>query len=159
MFRVSRRVDYGLKLLVALAAEQEEGAQATSRLAEKLNIPLAFLHQIGRSLIQAGMVRSTPGPGGGLRLNQPAEKISLLQILEVLDGPVRLSTCLEQPDECANDPFCPSHQVWNGVQEKLIDELRSILLSSLAEQMVNANSKGFYALKELNANSNVVMAN
>ena len=73
MFRVSRRVDYGLRLLIALASDSAEGPQSTASLAEKLDIPLAFLHQIGRSLIQAGILKASPGPGGGLRLNRSPE--------------------------------------------------------------------------------------
>lgn len=133
MFRVSRRVDYGLRLLIALAADQNAGAQATSRLADRLDIPLAFLHQIGRSLIQAGILRSSPGPGGGLRLSQTPEEISLLQVLEVLDGPVRLSACLEQPS-CSEDPDQPSAQAWASIQQSLIDHLNQVRLTSLVEQ-------------------------
>jgi Rrf2 family protein len=132
MFRVSRRVDYGLRLLIALAADQNAGSQATSRLAERLDIPLAFLHQIGRSLIQAGILRSSPGPGGGLRLNQSPENVTLLQVLEVLDGPVRLSACLDQTP-CTEDPDQPSAQAWASIQEALIDQLNQVRLMALVE--------------------------
>jgi Rrf2 family protein len=133
MFRVSRRVDYGLRLLIALAVDQNAGSQATSRLADRLDIPLAFLHQIGRSLIQAGILRSSPGPGGGLRLNQSPDSVSLLQVLEILDGPVRLSACLEQPS-CNEDPDQPSAHAWASIQESLIDQLNQIRLAYLVEQ-------------------------
>ena len=133
MFRVSRRVDYGLRLLIALAADQNTGSQATSRLATRLDIPLAFLHQIGRSLIQAGILRSSPGPGGGLRLNQSAEEITLLQVLEILDGPVRLSACLEQP-ECSEDPDLPSAEAWADIQQSLIEELTKVNLTTLVNK-------------------------
>lgn len=140
MFRVSRRVDYGLKLLISLAADDNTAAQATSRLAERLEIPLAFLHQIGRSLIQAGILRSSPGPGGGLRLNQAAEKITLLQILETLDGPVRLSACLEDPDACGHDENCTSYKMWSDIQSRLTRELSQIHLSTLARQAKGKNN-------------------
>lgn len=155
MFRVSRRVDYGLKLLMALAVDQDAGAQATSRLATRLDIPLAFLHQIGRSLIQAGMVRSSPGPGGGLRLNQPAENITLLQILEALDGPMRLSTCLDQPEACGHDASCPSHQIWAGVQEKLVKELSAIRLSTLAQEAME-QGVGYYSMRDYESQNTAV---
>jgi Rrf2 family protein len=147
MFRVSRRVDYGLKLLIALAADDNTAAQATSRLAERLEIPLAFLHQIGRSLIQAGILRSSPGPGGGLRLNQPPEKITLLQVLETLDGPVRLSACLEDPEACGHDESCTSYQMWTDIQARLTRELSQIRLSTLAHQQKGKNN-GYYPVPE-----------
>ena len=133
MFRVSRRVDYGLRLLIALAADQNAGSQATSRLATRLDIPLAFLHQIGRSLIQAGILRSSPGPGGGLRLSQSPEEITLLQVLETLDGPVRLSACLDQP-ECNEDPDLPSAEAWADIQQSLIEELNKVNLTALVDK-------------------------
>ncbi len=157
MFRVSRRVDYGLRLLIALAAEQEAGSQATSRLADKLDIPLAFLHQIGRSLIQAGILRSSPGPGGGLRLNQNPDNITLLQVLEVLDGPVRLSACLDEPGLKASETSSPSVQAWTNVQEKLTQQLREICLSMLVQQS-KEQEKGFYPLRDFNGHKNAVAA-
>src|SRR5512140_2589228 len=91
MFRISRRLDYGLQLMIALAQEPDNRPQATAILSEKLQIPLPFLHQIGRSLIQGRLIKATPGPHGGLRLNMPAEEITLLQIVETLEGPVCIS--------------------------------------------------------------------
>lgn len=157
MFRVSRRVDYGLKLLIALAADETAGCQATSRLADRLDIPLAFLHQIGRSLIQAGILRSSPGPGGGLRLNQPADDVSLLQVLEVLDGPVRLSSCLDQPEACGHDDSCPSYQMWAGIQERLVDELNTVRLSQLANKARNQQT-GFYPIPEFSTTGKSIAA-
>ncbi|MCL4559387.1 MAG: Rrf2 family transcriptional regulator [Chloroflexi bacterium] len=157
MFRVSRRVDYGLKLLIALAADQGSGSQATSRLAERLDIPLAFLHQIGRSLIQAGMVRSSPGPGGGLKLNQSPEKISLLQVLEALDGPVRLSTYLEQPEASKDESSRTSYEIWESIQSKLVAYLSGIRLSTLAEQAAAEGVK-FPSLSELDPQKNPMAA-
>jgi Rrf2 family protein len=154
MFRVSRRVDYGLRLLIALAADQNTGSQATSRLAERLDIPLAFLHQIGRSLIQAGILRSSPGPGGGLRLNQSAENITLLQVLEVLDGPVKLSACLEQPP-CNEDPDQPSARAWATIQESLIDQLNQVRLMALVEH-ARRESPVYFPMPEYSASSKAI---
>ncbi len=157
MFRVSRRVDYGLKLLIALAADENTTAQATSRLADRLDIPLAFLHQIGRSLIQAGILRSSPGPGGGLRLNQPADKVTLLQILETLDGPVRLSACLEDPEACGHDENCTSYQMWSDIQSRLTRELSQIHLSNLAHQSKGKNN-GYFPVPDFKGAGNPIAA-
>lgn len=135
MFRISRRLDYGLQLMIALAQEPDSQAQATAVLAEKLQIPLPFLHQIGRSLIQGRLIKATPGPHGGLRLNLPADEISLLQIVETLEGPVCLSPALEDEAEARED--CSfSVSVWAELQNELVDHLRSVRLSALAAQPV-----------------------
>lgn len=133
MFRISRRLDYGLQLMIALAQEPENRAQATAVLAEKLQIPLPFLHQIGRSLIQGRLIKATPGPHGGLRLNLLADEISLLQIVETLEGPVCISPCLDGED-CTRQDACMSNPVWNELQGRLVEHLSGVRLSTLAAQ-------------------------
>ncbi len=133
MFRISRRLDYGLQLMIALAQEPDNRAQATAVLAEKLQIPLPFLHQIGRSLIQGRLIKATPGPHGGLRLNLSAEEITLQQIVETLEGPVCISPCLDGED-CTRQDGCMSNPVWNELQARLIEHLSSIRLNTLASQ-------------------------
>jgi Rrf2 family protein len=82
MFRISRRLDYGIQLMIVLAQEAENKTQSTARLAEKLDIPLPFLHQIGHTLMQVGLIKAQPGPHGGLRLNQNPNDISILRLLK-----------------------------------------------------------------------------
>jgi Rrf2 family protein len=133
MFRISRRLDYGLQLMIALAQEAENRAQATAVLAERLQIPLPFLHQIGRSLIQGRLIKATPGPHGGLRLNIPAEEITLLQIVETLEGPICISPCLDG-EPCTRQEICMSSPVWSELQARLVDHLSGVRLSALAAQ-------------------------
>ncbi len=136
MFRISRRLDYGLQLMIALAQEPENRAQATATLAEKLQIPLPFLHQIGRSLIQGRLIKATPGPHGGLRLNLPAEDITLLQIVETLEGTICLSPLLDGEEPLGGNE-CMTNPVWYELQAKLVDHLSSIRLSALTAQPVS----------------------
>lgn len=130
MFRISRRLDYGLQLMIALSKNQDNRPQATASLSETLHIPLPFLHQIGRTLIQGGLIKATPGPRGGLRLNRPAEEITLLQVVETLEGPVRV-----MPEANGHGNGLASRAVWEDLQAKLVAYLESISLSSLAYPM------------------------
>lgn len=130
MFRISRRLDYGLQLMIALAQDPTNRAQATASLSEKLQIPLPFLHQIGRSLIQGRLIKATPGPHGGLWLNMPAEDITLLQVIETLEGPVCLSPVDEGPDQAVEGSM--TNPVWNELQVQLVRHLASVRLSDMA---------------------------
>ena len=134
MFRISRRLDYGLQLMIALAVDTENKAQSTASLAEKLQIPLPFLHQIGHTLMQAGMIKATPGPRGGLRLNQPANSITVLQIVEVLEGKVAVNPCPEGQEDCDGNG---SQVVWNGLQERILTYLDSVRLEQLVASAQN----------------------
>ncbi len=131
MFRISRRLDYGLHLMVALANDKTNLPQSTASLAEGLQMPLPFMHQIAHSLMQAGLIKATPGPRGGLRLNQSARDISVLQVVEALEGPIVLNPCVEN-DNCSEG--MPSAQVlWNELQDKITDQLASITLEMLTQ--------------------------
>jgi Rrf2 family protein len=132
MFRISRRLDYGLQLMIALANDPENRPQSTASLAEKLIIPLPFLHQIGHMLMQAGLIKASPGPHGGVRLNKPVESITVLQIVEVLEGPISLHPCPECNSSCARLDACSAQFAWTDLQDAVVNHLAGVTLSSLA---------------------------
>lgn len=132
MFRISRRLDYGLHLMAALAAVKENVPQSTASLANGLQMPLPFMHQIAHALMQAGLIKATPGPRGGLRLNQPAKDITVLQIAEALEGPIMLNPCLgDNNNGCFRQENCVPRTVWDDLQQKIVLQLASVTLDSL----------------------------
>lgn len=139
MFRISRRLDYGIKLMVALAQDSENLPKSTSKIAKDLQIPLPFLHQIGHSLMQSGLIKATPGPKGGLKLNIPAENISILNISESLEGPICLNNCLEDGFECEQDGNCTTQNMWSHMQAQILDYLESVSLFDLARPSFSEN--------------------
>lgn len=136
MFRISRRLDYGLQLMIALAAEDDCKPQSTASLAKKLSIPLPFLHQISHSLMQAGFIKATPGPRGGVKLNQPASSISVRQIVEVLEGPISLN-----PDNSDCEQLSLTKDLWKKMEDQVIEYLDLQKLDKMAK-----NSQGIEIL-------------
>ena len=134
MFRISRKLDYGIQLMVALAKEGENKPIPTAKLSEMLEIPLPFLHQIGHSLMQAGLIKASPGPKGGIRLNQSPEEISILNITESLEGKICINDCLTEKDVCQKVDECTSQKMWATMQDQLIGFLGGINLDILAKQ-------------------------
>ncbi len=134
MFRISRRLDYGLQLMIALAGDQTNKPQPSAQLAEKLQIPLPFLHQIAHTLMQSGLIKASPGPHGGLKLNQPAANISVLKIAETLEGPICLTPCLECSEDCPRQEGCSAQYMWDDMQNKIVDFMANMKLDSLVEQ-------------------------
>ncbi len=147
MFKVSRRLDYGLQLMIALAQRETNAPQATALLSEQLHIPLPFLHQIGRALIQGGLIKATPGPHGGLRLSHSPEKVTLLQIVETLEGPIRVA-----PDTNGSGNGAASRALWTDLQSKLSAYLGGITLSSLSSPLELADLFQTSAEKVANRN-------
>ncbi len=132
MFRISRRLDYGLQLMVALASQSDNNPQSTAALADRLKIPLPFLHQIGHMLMQAGLIKASPGPHGGIRLNRSPDSITLLQIVEILEGPVSLHPCPDCSNgDCDHEEDCTTQITWDMLQNKVVDHLRNITLSTM----------------------------
>jgi len=134
MFRISRKLDYGIQLMVALAKETEGSPIPTAKLSEMLDIPLPFLHQIGHSLMQAGLIKASPGPRGGIKLSQPAEDISVLSIAESLEGKICLNSCISENDVCQKIDDCTAKTMWSTMQDQIVNFLGEINLDILAKQ-------------------------
>ncbi|MBW6471586.1 MAG: Rrf2 family transcriptional regulator [Anaerolineaceae bacterium] len=134
MFRISRKLDYGIQLMVALAKENEGKPIPTAKLSEMLDIPLPFLHQIGHSLMQAGLIKASPGPRGGIKLSQPAGDISVLAIAESLEGKICLNSCISENDVCQNIEDCTAQNMWATMQDQIINFLSEINLDILAKR-------------------------
>lgn len=142
MFRISRRLDYGLQVMIALAGNTSGRPIPSAQLSESLNIPLPFLHQIAHTLMQSGLIKATPGPRGGLRLNHPPKNITVLKIAEVLEGPICLTPCLEDPADCPRNEICTSRLMWEELQNSIIAYLSSTTLEKLAaySELMNVRS-------------------
>lgn len=133
MFRVSRRLDYGLQLLIALGAHEGAAAQSTAALAAQLRIPLPFLHQIGHTLMQNGIIKASPGPRGGIRLNRPSDSITLYQIVESLEGPVSVHPCIKCDDQCDRGDVCSTKRTWIELEEMINGYMNRIRLKDLID--------------------------
>jgi Rrf2 family iron-sulfur cluster assembly transcriptional regulator len=77
-------------------------------------------------------VDSSRGASGGFTLGRPAEDISLLEIIEAVEGPIRLNRCLLAEGACGRDTVCTVHPVWIKVQEKMLSLLGNVTLKQLA---------------------------
>ena len=87
--RLSRASDYALHALARLAGEQAAAPVASHVLAGADGSPERFLLKLFKPLVSAGVLRSVRGPGGGYRLARPADRVTLLEVVEAIEGPVR----------------------------------------------------------------------
>ena len=140
MFRISRKLDYGIQLMVALAKDSEGKPIPTAKLSKLLDIPLPFLHQIGHSLMQAGLIKASPGPRGGIRLNQSADEISVLEIAESLEGKICLNSCISDQEACEKFDDCTSQAMWSSLQGQISEFLGGINLDILAKKELSDES-------------------
>ena len=134
MFQISRRVDYAVRIMIELGMQSPGAFLSARRVSARTAVPKAFLHKITADLVRANLIHTQTGPSGGLALQRDVKEITLLDIVEAIEGPVCLNVCLIRPQECNRDRFCPGHEVWGHLQLMIVDELRNISLSTLADE-------------------------
>lgn len=134
MFQITRRIDYAVRIMLELG-DQPEGQRINAQeVARRTGVPQAFLHKIVADLVKSGLVRTFSGPTGGLVLSRPAASINMLHIVESINGPICLNTCLLRPNECPRDVTCPGHGFWGQLQESIVQQLQDATLDVLAAE-------------------------
>jgi Rrf2 family protein len=129
---LSKRGDYAVRAMLALA---DGGGQLTGgRIAHQTGIPVSFLPQVMGDLVHAGLVHGRQGRTGGYRLAKPANAISLLTIVEAVEGDSRRTTCILRGGPCGLDGSCRVHSAFFAAQEALLAELAGATLASLSEE-------------------------
>jgi len=119
--KLSRTVAYALQATMQLAADESNAPVPCSRLAAKGDMPERFLLQVLRSLVNHGVLRSTRGVDGGYKLIRPPEDISLLDVIEAIEGPVdtKLPLSGETPDALQRNLQEALQHVSNAAREQL----------------------------------------
>lgn len=134
MFPLTRRADYALRIMLELGDKADGTRVPAAQVAQRARVPLAFLRKIVADLIKSGLIRAYSGPSGGVILARPAAKISLVHILEAIEGPICLNDCMVRPQECPRDRICPVHGVLGRLQATIIHQLQEATLDKLVAE-------------------------
>jgi len=121
--QITQTADYAVRTVVYLALHRDDGPVAAANIAKEMTIPVDYISKVVQALSRAGLVESVPGRNGGARLARKPEDLSILDIIESVDGPVALTRCVTRPGACPRDSFCPVHPFWASVQKNLISVL------------------------------------
>ena len=132
---LSRRTDYALRLVAALASDSPRIASARS-VAEDQDAPYAFIRSIQHDLVEAGLIESQRGAGGGMRLTRPPEELTLLDVIQAIDGEVHVSSCTGGDLDCTREEACLYHQVWDEADRILSAYYDSITIADLLQGTV-----------------------
>jgi Rrf2 family protein len=128
---LSRGGDYAVRAMVYLAGRPQNGKAITEEIATKQDIPPAFLSKVLARLTQAGLVRTYRGAAGGVGLARSPEDISLLEVVEAVQGPIALNECTSPYRTCPMEGSCCVSGVWKSAQRDLEDTLRRTTLAGL----------------------------
>ena len=131
--KLSTRGRYGIHTMYDLALNRENGPQSIKAIAERGDMPEAYLEQLIAGLKRAGLVISTRGAQGGYMLARPADAISVGDVLRVLEGGLNLVNCLDGEDCCDRACACPSRIVWQKLRDGMTAIVDGITLQDMVE--------------------------
>lgn len=131
--QITRQADYATRAILYLARHRNGKHIATSQIAKEQHIPPSFLAKIISQLSIAGVIRTSRGAHGGISLTRDPKQITLLQVIEAIDGPIQLNVCVSREDACALEENCPVQSVWSDAQNELITKLSNTNFAQLIE--------------------------
>ena len=130
---ITRRCDYAFRMLRALRQAQD-APLSVAEVAEREGIPYSFARSIQHDLTKAGFITTMRGAHGGIALGCDLHNLTVLQVVEAMQGSVALSACVGNAESCSHCPTCSYHQLWAGASALLSGYFASIPLDDLLEQ-------------------------
>ena len=130
--KLSTRSRYGVRIIMDLSIHSSHAPVRMQDIAMRQGISMKYIEQLIIPLKKAGYVTSIRGPKGGYRLNKSPEKIAMGEIVNILEGGLTLSECLEKPEKCDRYENCLTRHIWEKATKAMLSELNSV---SLAEMM------------------------
>lgn len=130
--RITLESDYALRILSALALHEERVDAKT--LSDEISVTQRFTLKILHKLVGADIVKSYKGVRGGYKLNIPPEKITLKMIIELIDGPIAISRCLESGEACSMNPdktACIYHHIFDTISLDVAKKLAGITIAEV----------------------------
>jgi Rrf2 family protein len=106
-----------------------------TELAAATNCPEEFLSKVLQVLSKAGLVTSHRGNTGGFELPRDRRNVSLLEVVEAVEGPLQLNLCMTSHQACWQQDFCPAHEVWAAAQRAMSSVLQGATIGSLAQKI------------------------
>ena len=122
--QITRQADYATRAILYLASNRNTKRVATSQVAKAQKIPSSFLAKIISQLSIAGLLHTSRGARGGVTLAREPKDITLLEVIEAIDGPIQLNECVGTDGVCTFDEDCPIKSVWCEAQSELVARLK-----------------------------------
>ena len=139
---LTRRGDYAVRAMLALAGVEEGRRLSARAIATQMTIPVRFLPQVMADLVRADLVDAVIGRSGGYRLSRDPARISLLDVIEAVEGDSRRQTCVLRGGPCGRDGFCDVHAVFFEAQDALLRPLAATTLADLGRRAAERAGSG-----------------
>ena len=130
--QLTRAADYAVRAMIRLAGSLNEERVSLPTLAEATDAPESFLSKVLQALAHAGFISSRRGQSGGFQISSRGRTASMLEVIESIDGPIRLNVCLVSGRSCHRKAHCVAHPVWAQAQEAMVRVLSAATIADLA---------------------------
>jgi Rrf2 family protein len=135
---ITRNTDYAVRALCCIAEQKQEVISA-DQLVKSLKMPRPFLRKILQTLNKKGLLNSSKGKGGGFTLPVSPEKITLTDVMEIFQGPIRLNECKFKKSDCPYITDCLLKKKIDEIEKEVIIKLKAITIASIIKKEVNVD--------------------
>jgi Rrf2 family protein len=134
MFKLSKKADYGLMAMKHLANHRQEHACSANEIAEEYGISATLMAKVLQKLAKQGLVAAKHGSTGGYQLTRQPDKISALEVLTAIDGPVLITSCVTSHGNCDATERCSVKEPLQRVNESILNVLSLVTIAHLSEE-------------------------
>ena len=127
----NRETDYSIRIIYCLAKSNRRIGAA--EIAAQTDVSQRFSLKILLKLVNEGFVKSFKGVGGGYELTRPASEITMLDVVEAIDGPVGISQCLHNDSKCERSECCYFHRIFDGISKEITEKLKSVTFQDVVD--------------------------
>jgi Rrf2 family protein len=129
---LTKRSDYAIRAMLSLTMASD-GLLSSRKIAEEMKIPPRFLPQIMGDLTRAGLVSAHPGRAGGYQLAQKANTVTLLRVIEAVEGDPHRQICVMRGTACGEDGECGVHDVFYAAEKAILEQLNGATLQGIID--------------------------
>lgn len=130
---ITRKTDYAIRCVLYLSENRERTANV-DEIARAMLIPKSFLAKIIQKLEKAGIVKSSKGRKGGFSLVKEPKGISLMEIIEIIQGPLSINVCAIDKRRCNLSSICSVHPIWVNIRRKTEERLKKTSFEALSRE-------------------------
>ncbi|MBQ6353256.1 MAG: Rrf2 family transcriptional regulator [Lentisphaeria bacterium] len=129
--KISTKGRYGLRILIDLATHDPVKPRLIRDIAQSQQISEKYISRLVIDLRRAKLIRSVRGVNGGFHLAKRPDEITLLAILETMEGPISVVDCVHSPEKCPRKTLCPARDIWSRLNDGIRDLTRGITLEDI----------------------------
>ena len=130
--QLTRAADYAVRVMIFLATVPHTRRASLPEIVKATSAPDSFLSKVLQGLTRAHLITSRRGPAGGFQISPLGRCASVRDVVEAIDGPIRLNLCLNEGRPCPRKHWCPAHPVWAKAQDALFKVLGEAMIAEMA---------------------------